>query len=114
MLTDLAKAYVEAFGEKDIDRVAQLLEEDFVLEDPVVSRVEGKKLALDVIQGIFNSCKFLSFRDRNIFEEGNITIVEFDLVLDETVLQGVDIIVWRGEKIQELRAYLDIPCKERA
>jgi ketosteroid isomerase-like protein len=113
MLKDLAKDYVDAFGGKDIGRVAQLLDEGFILEDPVVTRVEGKKPALDVIQGIFDSCETLLFLDRNIFEEGSVTIIEFDLTLDDTVIQGVDIILWKDNKMQELRAYLDTPCEER-
>lgn len=30
-------------------------------------------------------------------------------MLDETKLEGVDIVEWYDEKIVELRAYLDIP-----
>ena len=108
-LLELTKSYIEFFDKKDLDSVARLLTNDFVLEDPVVKRVEGKQKALEKIKEIFDSTKKLSFCAKNLFQEGNTTIIEFSLILDDTALFGVDIIEWQEEKIKELRAYLDIP-----
>ncbi|EOH2732877.1 nuclear transport factor 2 family protein [Campylobacter jejuni] len=109
MLKKLTEKYINAFNKKDIKEVANLLNENFVLGDPVVKRIEGKEECLKAIENIFNSCKELSFSAKNIFQDKNTTFIEFILMLDETRLEGVDIIEWYNEKIVELRAYLDIP-----
>lgn len=108
-LDALTKTYIRAFSNKDLDAVAALMADDVALEDPVVKRIEGKKAVLEAVAGIFNGCKKLSFREKKLFQDGNTTFIEFVLKLDETVLEGMDIIVWEHNKIKELRAYLDIP-----
>lgn len=112
MLIELSKQYVEAFNNKDIEKVAELFTDNFALEDPVVKRIEGKEKVLEAINGIFKSCQELSFEAKNIYQDNTTTIIEFVLILDGTVLSGIDIIEWEGEKMKELRAYLDIPCEK--
>jgi len=109
MSIDKTKLYIAAFNDKDITTIESLLDDEFVLEDPVVIRVEGKNNAIRTIQGIFDSCEKLTFSEKNIFLDGNNTIIEFDLQLDKQKLKGVDIIEWSNGKMLELRAYLDIP-----
>ena len=110
MLKELTKQYVDAFNSKSIDKVAVLFADNFALEDPVVKRIEGKKEVLAAIQRIFNSCEHLSFEAKNIYQENQITIIEFTLKLDGTILTGTDIIEWNKQsQMSELRAYLDIP-----
>ena len=112
MLKDLAKNYIQAFTNKDIETIATMLNEQFVLvvlEDPVVKRVEGKENALEAIKSIFASCTQLEFKAKNIYVlEPNTTMIEFTLQLDSTHLQGVGIIEWQNNQLKELRAYLDI------
>lgn len=112
MLRKLTKNYVEAFNNKDIKTVSDLFSNDFVLEDPVVKRIEGKKNSVEAVENIFNSCEKLSFEAKNIYIENQITIIEFILIIDNTILTGTDIIEWENNKMKELRAYLDIPCGE--
>lgn len=109
MLKKLTKQYIEAFDSKNIDKVAELLADDFALEDPVIKRVEGKENVLQTIKGIFDSCERLSFMAKNIYQDNQTTIIEFELKLDETTLTGVDVIEWEENKLKEMRAYLDIP-----
>lgn len=109
MLKELTKNYIEAFNNKDLEKCAELFMENFALEDPVVRRIEGKDEVLKAIKNIFNSCNTLNFYSNNIFQDGNTTIIEFTLKLDDTVLTGTDIIEWDNNKMKELRAYLDIP-----
>lgn len=108
-LEALTRDYIRAFSSKNLDAVAALMTDDVILEDPVVKRIEGKTAVLAAVKGIFDGCLALSFRDKHIFQDGNITLIEFVLTLDATVLQGVDVIVWEDRKIKQLRAYLDIP-----
>ena len=109
MLKELTKKYINAFNDKDLKKIAKLLTDDFILEDPVVKRIEGKKKVLKSIDNIFNSCDKLTFNGKSIYQENQTTIIEFVLKLDDTVLTGVDIIDWQDNKMKELRAYLDIP-----
>lgn len=108
-LVELTRAYVAAFGAKDLAGVAALLTDDFVLEDPVVVRLEGKTAALAEIAKLFASAERLVLKARNVFQDGATTLVEFELQLDATHLCGIDLIEWEGHKMKELRAYLDIP-----
>jgi ketosteroid isomerase-like protein len=105
---ELTEDYVRKFTQKDISGVAEMLHEDFALEDPVVTRVEGKEKALVTIGDLFK-IEQLKFSARNIYVDGSTSIIEFDLYLGDTHLKGTDIIQWEGEKMLELRAYLDIP-----
>ena len=109
MLKELTEKYIEAFDSKNLDKCAELFTENFALEDPVVRRIEGKVEVLKAIKSIFDSCTKLDFSAKNIFQDGQTTIIEFILKLDDTVLTGTDIIEWENNKMKELRAYLDIP-----
>ncbi len=109
MSRPFTEAYIAAFTAKDIDAVGRLLADDVALEDPVVKRLEGKPAVLAAVANIFASCASLAFRAKNIFVDGDVSIIEFTLDLDATHLEGADIIVWRDGRIAELRAYLDIP-----
>lgn len=109
MLIEYTKRYIEAFSSRDIEAISSLLANEFSLEDPVVKRIEGKGKVLECIQSIFDSCQELEFLAKNIYQYGNTTIIEFILKLDDTTLEGVDIIDWKQDVMLELRAYLDIP-----
>jgi hypothetical protein len=110
MLKELTTQYIDAFNSKNIDKIAELFADNFALEDPVVKRIEGKKEVLAAIQGIFNSCEYLSFIAKNIYRDNQTTVIEFTLKVDETILSGTDIIEWNDTgTMSELRAYLDIP-----
>lgn len=109
MNLQLTKQYIQAFSAKDISAVAKLLHDEFSLEDPVVKHIVGKEKCLLAIQDIFNSCEELNFFYKNLYEQGNTTIIEFVLILGESRLEGVDIIEWKDNKMSALRAYLDTP-----
>ena len=109
MLKALTREYIEAFNNKDLKKLAALFVDTFTLEDPVVKRVEGKENVLKIIKDMFDSCDKLVFEAKNIYQEDDTTIIEFKLTLDDTVLTGTDIIEWESNKMEALRAYLDIP-----
>tara|TARA_B110000879_G_scaffold198637_1_gene270580 strand:- start:382 stop:723 length:342 start_codon:yes stop_codon:yes gene_type:complete len=112
MLKTLTQNYIDAFNSKNLKRISEFLTDDFVLEDPVVKRIEGKDKALSAINNIFTSCNNLEFTKRNIYQDNQTTFIEFILKLDDTVLTGIDIIEWENNKMTELRAYLDVPSAE--
>ena len=108
MLRELTQTYVAAFDKKDLQGCAALMHDTFALEDPVVKRVDGKEASLAAVANIFSSVTDLRFRARNIFIDGNTSLIEFVLELDGKVLTGVDVIEWRDGRMTELRAYLDV------
>ncbi len=110
-LSSLTKSYIDAFNTKDIEKVADLLTDDFVLEAPDVKRIEVPDACLQTIQKLFDGCESLSFFAKNIFlsQSSETTMIEFILMLDDVRLEGVDIIDWRDGKMHMLRAYLDLP-----
>ncbi len=60
------------------------------------------------MRGIFASCQMRSFVARNIYQDGDTTLIEFAMTLDGKVLTGVHLVEWRGNKMRALRAYLDV------
>jgi dTDP-glucose pyrophosphorylase len=106
---DLTKEYIKAFNEKNLDKISLMLSDDFVLEDPIVKRIKGKSSVLDAIKKIFENCNELIFSAKNIYFDGTITIIEFELQIDDTSLKGTDVIEWSGQEMKELRAYFDTP-----
>jgi len=109
MLIKLTKNYIKAFNDKDLKALSALFDEHVVLEDPIVKRVEGKAAVISTIEGIFKNNTQLSFQARNIFVDGDTSLIEFHLKLGDLLLTGVDVIEWRNGKLCELRAYLDLP-----
>lgn len=109
MIKELTKKYVAAFDSKSIDLIAELLDDSFVLEDPVVKRIKGKEKSLMAISNIFEANDSVTFCAKNIFVDGSCSIIEFNLQLGDTILTGVDIIEWENNNMTELRAYFDIP-----
>ena len=106
MLEKLTREYISAFDSKDLGRLADMLCPDFALEDPVVRRLEGRETCLEAMGNIFKSCKNLSFSAKNIYVDCSTSMIEFVLLLDDTRLEGVDIIEWHEGKLKELRAYV--------
>ncbi|EAI8149113.1 nuclear transport factor 2 family protein [Campylobacter jejuni] len=111
MLRELTKKYITAFNDKNLKEIAILLNDNFILEDPVAKRIEGKDKCLLAIQNIFESYEELNFSAKNIFEDKDTTFIEFILILDGIRIEGVDIIEWKDGQIIELRAYLDTKNK---
>ena len=109
MIKELTQDYIQAFNNKDLNTLSAMFDENVVLEDPVVKRVEGKAAVLAAVEGIFKNAAQLSFGSRNIFVDGSTSLIEFRLRLGDLLLTGVDVIEWRDGKLRELRAYLDLP-----
>jgi len=104
-LINLTKEYITAFSKKDLQHIASIMDDDFILQDPVVSIVNGKHDSLLIIENIFNDHKDIQFIPKNIFITNETTLIEFILHLDNKVIEGVDIIRWNHNKMVELRAY---------
>jgi ketosteroid isomerase-like protein len=105
MLIERTKAYIDTFNNKDINKLSDFFDQDISLFDPANPLgVFGKDNVLRIIRELFT--KDISFVSKNIFVDGNNTIIEFSLKIDNQYLKGVDIIEWQDSKIKTLRAYL--------
>ncbi|MFD1383493.1 nuclear transport factor 2 family protein [Rhodanobacter aciditrophus] len=107
-VVELTKKYVRAFDEKDISTVSDMLIEDAVLYDPNVGEIKGKQNVTDFVQKLFNDTSSLSFTARSIIADRDKACLEFVLLLDKTIVNGVDVITWNKEKIEKIYAYLEV------
>lgn len=106
-LKQLTEKYVSAFDNKDLGVLEDLLHTDVVLTDPDVEGLTPRSNVLKMMSGLFMSFeKRFSFFAKNIFEDGEVTLIEFELCLDDKTLKGVDVIHWSDGKIIRLDAYL--------
>ncbi|CNB27458.1 SnoaL-like domain [Yersinia intermedia] len=102
----LAEMYIDAFNTKDIVTLANLLSDNIKLIDPDVD-ITGKDNVIEMLKVLFSKYDSLQFESKDIFVDGNTTIIEFTLKLNGELVSGVDIIEWDQEKrIASLKAYL--------
>ncbi len=100
------RAYIDAFDSRSIHAVSGFFSDNFELIDPSV-HIVGKDLALDYILNLFTQNQDLEFRSENIIINGRFSVIEFELLLNDVFLVGVDIIHWDQEnKMTSMNAYL--------
>ncbi|MEB3168803.1 MAG: nuclear transport factor 2 family protein [Synechococcaceae cyanobacterium] len=105
-LLTLTQRYVVAFNNKDLASIAPLLADDFQLTDPSVKNLGPKEEALTYIHGIFTAHASLSFSAAKIIVDPPYSALHFVLVLNETILDGVDVITWENGQMKYMEAYL--------
>lgn len=103
---ELTHGYVQAFNARSIEKLADYLAQDFTLTDPGVFNLTPKIKVLDYIQDLFDANEKLSFVANRILVDGNYSVIHFSLTLSDTILDGVDVITWEGEKMIKMHAYL--------
>ncbi|WP_174850493.1 nuclear transport factor 2 family protein, partial [Yersinia artesiana] len=98
--------YIDAFNAKNIVALANMMSDTIKLIDPDVD-ITGKDSVIEMLKVLFDKYESLQFESKDIFVDGNTTIVEFTLKLNDDLVSGVDIIEWDQEKrIASLKAYL--------
>ena len=107
-LRKLTQEYIVAFNTRDLDKVGSLLAEEFELTDPEVTALAPKSEVLKYIKGLFDAHDILRFEARSILVDGNLSVIHFTLRLGETILDGVDVIAWMGQKMVRMEAYLTL------
>lgn len=109
MLKSLTQQFAEAFARKDAASIGDLLAPHFALFDPALKWVKGKETVLEVLKKQFLSTNKVAYEVINVYQEGNTSILEFKITLDELILHGVDFIEWENNKMTELRCYYNPP-----
>ena len=100
----LTESYIKAFNDNDIDELSLLVDNDVVLIDPS-NKIEGKINLINFLKELFDG-NSISFSSKLLVSEGDISVIHFDLQVNQDSLSGVDIIKWKNGKIISLIAYL--------
>lgn len=102
----LTRRYISAFNERDIASVEECLSPRFRLTDPAGTFV-GRVAVIEYISQIFDSVSTLEFVARQILVQENVSLIEFDLKINEKHLVGTDVIEWgEDNKMVSMDAYL--------
>lgn len=116
-LLDLTHRYIDAFHNKKIDVIMEMLAENASLRDPGIN-LQSKMEILDFVAQIFATNNILEFVATKVmaFDDQNFSIIEFKLkigqeneagtkVWDE--FTGTDHITWnKNGEIEHLEAFL--------
>mgnify|MGYP001119764899 CR=1 FL=1 len=107
----MIEKYFEAFNAKDLLTIRELFSPKVTLQDPVVGKVEGIEAVMAIYEKMFDGNEFELILNRQ-FQQGTFYAVEFSLKITniegaKSLIEGMDVIEIREDKIQSLRAYLD-------
>lgn len=108
-MTDIRKLteeYVAAFNSRDLNKVENLLSENFELTDPEVTALTPKNNVLKYIRQLFDAHDSFRFETKCILVDENISVIHFTLTLGAVVLDGVDVITWKNLSMIKMEAYL--------
>lgn len=100
----LSFKFAQYFSDKDLKGMASLLDDNIVVYDPG-KVTKGKKNFLTLLKNNFDKTNTILFRILRIYQQGHTTIFEFKLSFDNDKYDGVDIIVWKNNKMKEIRCY---------
>jgi ketosteroid isomerase-like protein len=106
-LRKLTRDYIAAFDQGDLDGVAALMDEGFVLTDPGNVALGPRDKVLDFIRNLFATAgERLSFRALTVLADGNHSAIEFELQVGDERFEGIDLIEWRDGRMVSMRAHL--------
>ncbi len=110
--TELVKLAYEAVEANDVETYVTYFTDDATYKvanfDPVIGHEGIRALALPLID-MFNS---VTHDVKNVWELGDTVVVEMDITYNRkdgkvSVIPCVDVIHFAGDKVRELKAYLD-------
>ena len=92
---------------KDIEKLSEILSEDVVFYSPVVHTPQvGKKLTQLYLSAALHVIANDTFKYVKKVIDGNETVLEFEVEIDGILVNGVDIITWKGGKITEFKVMI--------
>lgn len=108
-IKDLTIQFAHFFSNKDAYSIGTLLAENFSLYDPAMKWIHGKKEVIEILEKQFEETKNVIYEVINVYEDGNTSILEFKITLDDLILNGVDFMEWKEDLLVELRCYYNPP-----
>jgi len=104
-LKQLATEYFATFSRKDLDGLADMFTANAVLRDWTGS-AEGIDNVLAANKNIFDSVDTIVVTPLSLYEDGNTVAAEIEILVNGAEkLLVVDVIIFEGDKISNLRAY---------
>jgi dTDP-glucose pyrophosphorylase len=100
------KIYADFFNAKNIAGIYSLFNLDARLVDPSVD-IRGRDNIVAYVSDLFKNNINLSFEIKNLFVNGDSSVIEFELGINGKFINGTDVIDWKDGRIMELRAYLE-------
>ena len=93
---------------KDYELLSEILDDEVVFYSPVVfTPQKGKEIALMYLSAAAEVFEGNSFSYTKELVEGNNASLEFQLVIDGTEINGVDLITWNeSQKITEFKVFV--------
>ena len=106
-LRDRFAAYLEAYADKDLERVSTMFADGVALRDWKIS-VSGKRAAVAETEKNFNAAESVRIDILNTYESDDAVAGELRITVDESeVLYVVDVVSYDADgKISSIRAYL--------
>jgi len=105
-LKKITEKYVSAFNQRSLHEVIDFFDRNATLVDPA-NHLMGIENIRKMLVNLFSTTPDIKFTAKSILADGSKTIIEFELIIDEKLLRGVDIIEWNSSnKISRLDAYL--------
>ncbi|MES9968515.1 MAG: nuclear transport factor 2 family protein [Candidatus Thiodiazotropha sp.] len=102
------KSYAAVVNDRNVADATEMFAEDIKCSDPLVSDLTPKSAVVDFYRQQFElPIERFEFIPRNVIQQGNTTVMEFDMVVENKTLKGVDVIEWKDGLIVNLRAYLN-------
>jgi len=99
--------YATLVAQRDLESVAVMLHDDAVLFDPGEKEIVGKDSIVSFMRKLFALDPVFCCDVANIWVDGDVSILEFQLTIGSARIAGVDVIAWRDGRIARIRAYVD-------
>ncbi|MES9968553.1 MAG: nuclear transport factor 2 family protein [Candidatus Thiodiazotropha sp.] len=102
------RIYTEAVNHMDLETISNLFADKMIFTDPSVTNLTPKPAIMDFFRLTFEQTQgSLQFKIIDIFEQTNMTILEFEINIGENTYNGVDIFEWEDGLIVSLRGYVN-------
>ncbi len=104
-LITLTKEYVKLFNNKNIEGISKIFNKDSSLIEVGINEYYGREKILSLLKNAFKNNLNLEISNITPLHENNMSILEFNLSINDKKFVGNDIIFWKNDKIQHMKAY---------
>ena len=104
-LITLTKEYVKLFNMKNIEAISKIFNKDSSLIEVGINEYYGREKILSLLKNVFENNLNLEISNITPLHENNMSILEFNLSINDKKFVGNDIIFWKNDKIQHMKAY---------
>ena len=101
----LCSQFCEIFFKRDLISLSSMLNKDCSYFDSELKWSQGRENVLNAIKTRFNLEKSSSYELYHLYEEGNISILEFMISNESISSHAVFFLVWKENMIIQLRSY---------